>query len=389
MVQTKPQRLLSLDVLRGITIAGMITVNNPGSWSYVYAPLQHAAWNGLTPTDLVFPFFMFIMGVSMYISYKKFDFQFSKQTFLKLLRRSLLLFLIGLGLNYFGLFCRTLSALRAEDFSFGEKLLTAGVYKLSELRILGVLQRLALVSFFGSLILLTVKQKFVPWLAAIILLVYGIVMIATHSLELTANNIVAVIDRAVLGEAHMYRMGDIRFDPEGLFSTIPCIAHVLIGVMAGRMIDTNLLVEKIERLFILGTVLLFGGFLLSYGLPINKSLWSSSYVLVTCGLAAQLFALLIWIIDLKGHRRWSLFFESFGVNPMAIFVLGGMISVLMTSIGFTLGDTYYTIKGYIYSELLVPFAGNYLGSLLFALLFIALCWSIAHTMYKKKIYIKI
>ena len=154
----KAQRLLALDVLRGITIAGMIMVNNPGSWGFVYAPLQHAAWNGLTPTDLVFPFFMYIMGVSMYLSYQKFDFRFSGASFFKLLRRSVLLFLIGIGLGWLSLSLRQWNSLRTEELDFFSRLLQS-VSAFDKIRILGVLQRLALVSFFGTLIILTFKQN--------------------------------------------------------------------------------------------------------------------------------------------------------------------------------------------------------------------------------------
>ncbi|MDD3406426.1 MAG: DUF1624 domain-containing protein [Sphingobacteriia bacterium] len=390
MAQPTSSRLLSLDVLRGITIAGMITVNNPGSWSHIYAPLKHAAWNGLTPTDLVFPFFMFIMGVSMYLSYKKFDFKFSKQTFFKLLRRSVLLFLIGLGLNYFGLICRGFASLREADMGFGDKLLQVFIYNLEKLRILGVLQRLALVSFFGSLTILLVRPKRIPWLIGGILIVYWVLMVASNSLELTTANWIAVVDNAILGASHMYKMGGIAFDPEGLLSTFPCIAHVLLGVTAGRIIDSDKDNSiRIQRLFIFGTIILFIGYLIDYSFPINKSLWSSSYVLVTCGLASLLLSLLIWIIDINGKRKWCVFFESFGINPMAIFVLAGIISNLLGNIGFTYAGTYMSIKGFIYNVCLVPPFGEIFGSLVFAILFIVLCWSIAHILYKKKIYIKI
>ncbi len=384
-------RLLSLDILRGFTIAGMLMVNNPGSWSHIYAPLRHAEWNGITPTDLVFPFFMFIMGVSMYISYSKFDFKFSQTTFFKLLRRSALLFLIGLGLNYFGLFCRTLSsAIVAGELGFGESLYQAGIASLSKLRIMGVLQRLALVSFCGSFILLTVRQKKLKWIIASILLIYTVVMVGTESLSLSMDSIVAKVDLAIFGADHLYKTGGIPFDPEGLFSTIPCIAHVLIGVIAGSiMSQTKDLNIKALNLFIYGSVVMIFGFLWDYAMPMNKIIWSSSYVLVTCGLASLLLGLLVWIIDVKWKKRWAIFFKSFGVNPMAIFVMGGIISILISTIGFHYNGKFISIKGFIYSECLSPIFGNTLGSLAFAILFIIVCWRIAHHLMRKKIYIKI
>jgi len=389
-----PSRLLSLDVLRGITISGMIMVNNPGSWGKIYTPLEHAQWNGLTPTDLVFPFFMFIMGVSMFLSYKKFDFKLSGKTFTKLLRRSVLLFLIGLAIGWFSLFCRGLVALRTEDMSLLDKIGHAA-YNFENMRILGVLQRLALVSFFGSLIVLTFKPKRIPWLIGFILLFYWILMAVTGSYFENDYSLVSIIDHAVLGVTHMYSemLPDgtkVVFDPEGLLSTLPCIAHVLLGFMAGKLIseskDNN---QRIQKLFIFGTIILFLGFLLDYAFPINKKIWSSSFVLTTCGLASLLLGLLVWIIDIKGKKKWSVFFESFGVNPMFIYVIAGIISILLGNIGFMYYGEWHSTKGFIYTEWLNPVFGDYLGSLVFALLFVTLNWFIGHILYKKKIYIKL
>jgi len=387
-------RLLSLDVLRGITIAGMIMVNNPGSWGKIYTPLEHAQWNGLKPTDLVFPFFMFIMGVSMFLSYKKFDFKLSGKTFTKLLRRSFLLFLIGLAIGWFSLFCRGLVALRSEDMSLLDKIGHAA-NNFENMRILGVLQRLALVSFFGSLIVLTFKPKRIPWLIGFILLFYWILMAVTGSYSENDSSLVSIIDHAILGVTHMYSemLPDgtkVIFDPEGLLSTLPCIAHVLLGFMAGKLIseskDNN---QRIQKLFIFGTIILFLGFLLDYAFPINKKIWSSSFVLTTCGLASLLLGLLVWIIDIKGKKKWSVFFESFGVNPMFIYVIAGIISILLGNIGFMYYGEWHSTKGFIYTEWLNPVFGDYLGSLVFALLFVTLNWFIGHILYKKKIYIKL
>jgi len=387
-------RLLSLDVLRGITISGMIMVNNPGSWGKIYTPLEHAQWNGLTPTDLVFPFFMFIMGVSMYLSYKKFDFKLSGKTFTKLFRRSVLLFLIGLAIGWFSLFCRGLVGLRLEDMPILDKIAHAA-NNFENLRILGVLQRLALVSFFGSLTVLIFKPKHIPWLIGFILLFYWILMGVTGSYFENDASLISIIDRAVLGTTHMYgeALPDgsrIIFDPEGLLSTLPCIAHVLLGFLAGKLIseskDNN---QRIQKLFIFGTIILFLGFLLDYGFPINKKIWSSSFVLATCGLASLLLGLLVWIIDIKGKKQWSVFFESFGVNPMFIYVMAGIISILLGNVGFMYYGEWLSTKGFIYTQWLSPVFGDYLGSLVFALLFVTLNWFIGHILYKKKIYIKL
>lgn len=392
--KTVPARLLSLDVMRGITISGMIMVNNPGSWGSIYAPLGHAKWNGLTPTDLVFPFFMFIMGVSMYLSYKKFDFKISKQTFTKLLRRSVLLFLIGLAIGWFSLFMRQLNGLRGEEMTVFAKI-WAAISDIEHLRILGVLQRLALVSFFGSLTVLLVKPKRIPWLIGFILLFYWILIAATNSYAASNDSIIAIIDRAVLGATHMYTetLADgtvIPFDPEGILSTLPGIAHVLLGFWAGKLIsETKDLGGKIQSLFIFGTIILFLGFLLDYGFPINKKIWSSSFVLTTCGLGSLLLGLLIWIIDIKHKKNWSVFFESFGVNPMFIYVVAAFLSILLGNIGFMNMGEWTSLKGFIYAEWLSPVFGNYLGSLVFALCFVIINWFIGHILYKKKIYIKL
>lgn len=394
MEKVNSARLLSLDVLRGITIAGMMLVNNPGSWSYVYAPLAHAPWDGLTPTDLVFPFFVFIMGVSMYLSYKKMDFRLSKDSFVKLTRRSVLLFLIGLAMGYLGLSMRQYNALRSEELAFTTQLWQA-MSSLENLRIMGVLQRLALISFFGTLSILLVRPRFIPWLAGGLLVIYWGIIGFFDSYTLSENNIISVIDQAIFGATHMYKTPNIEgvrivFDPEGLLSTLPCIAHVLIGFWAGKLMsESKDLHRKIEVLFIMGTILSFAGFLLDYGFPINKNTWSSSFVLTTSGLAALLLALLIWIIDIKGQKKWSVFFEAYGVNPMFVFVAGGVITILTSNIGFQYQGVWTSLKTFAYKHMLQPALGDYPGSLVFALGFVFICWLIAHYLYKKKIYIKL
>lgn len=388
------QRLLSLDVMRGITIAGMIMVNNPGSWSYVYAPLGHAQWNGLTPTDLVFPFFMFIMGVSMYFSYKKLDFRLSKDSFIKLTRRSVLLFFIGLALAWLSLSMRQFNAMREEEIGLFAHLWES-VGNLENLRIPGVLQRLALVSLFGTLTVLIVRPKFIPLLAAAILLIYWILIALTNSYDMSEQSIIAIVDRAIFGITHMYKdtMPDgtrISFDPEGIVSTLPCIAHVLLGFMAGKIISENKhLEDKVLKLSIFGIIIMFAGFLLDYGFPINKKIWTSSYVLVTCGLASLMLGLLLWIIDIKGKKKWSIFFESFGVNPLFVYAFGALLTILTGNIGFMLRGEWVSLKGYFYSQILQPTFGDFPGSLIFALLFVCVCWVVGHILYKKKIYIKL
>ena len=271
MNKTVNKRLLALDILRGITIAGMIMVNNPGSWGSIYAPLGHAQWNGLTPTDLVFPFFMFIMGISTYISLRKYNFEFSNQAAWKIMKRTIVIFAIGLGIAWFSRFCRTWNALSVEDISFWSQLWKS-VWTFDTIRILGVMQRLALCYGATALIALTMKHKNIPYLIATLLIGYFFVLLFGNGFEYNETNIVSVVDRAILGTQHMYK--DNGIDPEGLLSTIPAIAHVLIGFCCGKLLmEVKDIDVKIQRLFLIGTILTFAGFLLSYGCPINKKIW--------------------------------------------------------------------------------------------------------------------
>lgn len=388
------KRILALDILRGITIAGMIMVNNPGSWSHIYAPLSHAQWNGLTPTDLIFPFFMFIMGISTYISLKKYDFRFSYPALRKILKRTVLIFLIGMAIGWFSRFCYYWAS-APEGLSFGEKLWNAS-WTFDRLRILGVMQRLGICYGATAIIALTMKHRHIPCLIATLLIGYFILLLCGNGFAYNDTNILSVVDRAILTPAHMYK--DNGIDPEGLVSTIPSIAHVLLGfcvgglMLAGGKANENradMLNSHLIKLFLVGTILTFAGFLLSYGCPINKKIWSPTFVLVTCGLASSFLALLIWIIDVKGYKKWSMFFESFGINPLFMYVLGGVLSILFGSITFPWDGGSISIHGFLYRILLMPVFGETGGSLAYALVFVALNWCIGYQLYKRKIYIKI
>lgn len=382
-------RLLSLDVLRGITIAGMIMVNNPGSWSYVYTPLGHAQWNGLTPTDLVFPFFMFIMGISTYISLRKFGFKPDKKTIFKIIKRTVVIFAIGLGLGWLSLSFRTFNNLGDAALSGLERFLQA-ISNFENLRILGVMQRLAITYCITSLVAIFVKHKYIPVIIVAALVAYAILLFVGNGFDFSEDNIISRIDRSVLGVSHMYKDSGIAMDPEGLISSISAATHVLIGFCCGQV----LLTIKHNRnctlqLFIIGTIMMFSGFLLAYGCPINKKIWSPTFVITTCGLACTLLALLVWIVDVKGYKSWSIFFESFGVNPLFVYVLAGVLSVLLTNIGFMYNGAMISIKNIVYQIVLQPLFGDYPGSLLYALLFLAIIWLVGNILYKKKIYIKI
>lgn len=399
----KPKkRLLSLDVLRGITIAGMILVNNPGTWSHIYAPLQHAAWNGCTPTDLVFPFFVFCMGIAMYISYGKFNYELNLKTFSKLLTRGLLIILIGWALSWYGMFMRQITT----DHTFAYAI---WYYPIEHLRFLGVFPRLGLITIFGTLLMLTCKPRNCLWVSLGLLVVYCILQSVTNSFELNEANMESVVDLLVLGDNHIYHLGGIPFDPEGILSTIPAVAHALIGVWVGRLImhcHDNW--DKVTRVLLAGAVMLLFGFCLDYAYPINKSMWSASYVFVTCGLASLLLGILIWILDIRlpelnsvepatrmqrfQHgfaNRWYKFFECFGVNPLFIFCLSAIFVNTMNNIRFTFRDEVYNVWSFWYKVCMQPLFGDTGGSLASALSLILVLWLIAHILYRKKIYIKL
>ena len=395
---TKSSRILAIDILRGITIAGMILVNNPGNWGRIFAPFEHAEWNGMTPTDLVFPFFMFVMGMCIYIAMKKFDFTCNKSTVYKITKRMVLIYLVGLAIGCFAKFCfRWASPL--EEASFGEQLWYM-VWPFDSIRLTGVLARLAICYGITALLAVTVKHKNLPYIIVTLLVGYFIILMVGNGFAYDETNILSIADRAVLTDAHMYH--DNGIDPEGLLSTLPSIAHTLLGFMVGSLlfkttdkhsehtdVRIGIILSKVVPLFVVGTILIFSGFLLSYGCPLNKKVWSPTYVLVTCGLASTLLALLIWLIDVKGYRRWSKFFEVFGVNPLFLFVLSDLFAIVFGAFRFTVNGTQTSIIGFMYNHVLSPIFGEYGGSLAYAVLFLLLNWCIGYQLYKRKIYIKL
>ena len=381
------KRLLSLDILRGITIAGMLLVNNPGTWSYIYRPLEHAEWIGLSPTDLVFPFFVFCMGVSMAFSLKKFNYRLSGPLMGKIVRRTVILFLIGWAVQWFGHLVRGLC--KGDPF-------VEAVNNLDTLRYLGVFQRLALVYFFGSLCAVLFKRGFIPWLVGGILVAYALILGLGNGYDFSLDNIIAQIDNSVLGTNHMYHESaygeQISFDPEGILSTLPCIAHVLIGYLVGRMIlAVHNNTERVTTMLLWGTLMLLAGWLLQYGIPCGKKMWSSTFVMITCGMAMCIQAMLIHFVDIKGNKGgWARFFESFGVNPLALYLLGTILAILFGAIpiGHDAEGGNITIHSAVYNGL-KWFCNEYMASALYAIAFVLLNWIIGHILYKKKIYIKI
>ncbi|WP_407401699.1 acyltransferase family protein [Sodaliphilus sp.] len=379
------KRLLAVDILRGITVAGMLLVNNPGSWGHLYTPLEHAEWIGLTPTDLVFPFFMFVMGVSMFFSLRKFNFKLSGGVLLKICRRTVLLFLIGWMVQWFGMWLRSLYN---PDVTFFDVMF-------AKLRILGVFQRLALVYFFGSMVAVLFKQRFIPWIIGIILVAYAVILGMGQGYDFTSDNILCRFDTAVLGEDHMYHESaggiTLALDPEGILSTLPCIAHVLIGLMVGKCLtEVHDNRDRIVQITVWGGVMLLVGWLLQYGIPCAKKAWTSSYVLITCGMASSVLAMLIYAIDVKGHNKWCRFFQSFGVNPLFCYLLGSIFAIAFGTIRLGMdGDTPITIKSMLYHMWQAVTTTDEAASCLYAITFVLITWCFGYILYKKKIYIKI
>lgn len=361
------ERLLSLDVFRGITIFFMIIVNTPGSWNYVYSPLRHASWEGCTPTDLVFPFFVFIVGLSMVFSFSKLEDQSKSQIALKIFKRTALIFLVGLFLNWFPFFHKNIA----------------------DLRIMGVLQKIALSYGGAALIVLYLGKHWLPFITGFILLAYWLLMAnfggdVPYGLE---ENFVRAIDLKIFGAEHLYGGFGMPFDPEGLIGCIPSIATVLLGYIFGRRI---LELESKERLVqeytIAGIVLVGVGILWGLGFPIIKALWTSSYVLYTAGLALLVFAILIYIIDIAEFKKWTKPFRVFGLNPLFAYALSGLIFRLFIYV-FKFDDT--NPYAWAYSNVFQTLFGNHLGSLFQAIVYGSIIWFFTWLLYRKKIVIKL
>lgn len=374
------ERLHSLDIFRGMVIAAMILVNNPGSWDYVYRPLDHAAWNGLTPTDLIFPFFIVIMGISTAFSLEKYNYHWSGKAVWKIVRRTLIFLLIGYGTGWLSRFIH-----RIYDGSAA-----AALNNFDTARIMGVMVRLALVYLLVSILVLSVPHKALPWISAALLVGYSIVLLTGHGFELSERNILSVIDRAVLTPQHMYQ-GDLPFDPEGVLSTIPAAAQGIIGFLCGKMIlQKKENPARMKRLFLSGFGMAVIGWALSYGIPINKKVWSPTFVLVTSGIAFLNLAFLIWLVDEKGKRHWLTFFESFGMNAMFMFLVSTVMSILLDGILLHTGNGILSIWGAFYFYGTLSWIRNpYFASLCDSLVYVMVMWLFSWPLYRKKIFIKI
>jgi predicted acyltransferase len=366
-------RLVSLDVFRGITIAGMVLVNNPGTWSSIYWPLQHAEWHGWTPTDLVFPFFLFIVGVSITLAFARRveEGTVRRDLYLKVIKRTAIIFGLGLFLNGFPYF------------------------QLGTIRIAGVLQRIAICYLVASLIFLTTKIRTQFLIAIALLIIYCLVMTRFAAPgyapgDLTKEgSIASFVDRVLLGP-QIWRQGKV-YDPEGLLSTIPAVATTLLGILTGHWLRSERSqIEKVVGMFVAGALCVALGWAWNPFFPINKALWTSSYVLFTAGLALQFLALCYWLIDIKGYRRWAWPFDVFGVNALALFVGSALMVKLMGLIKLDRGDgTQISSQGWIFRKFFLSWATSINASLAYAIAFILLWLFLMWLLYRKRIYIKV
>lgn len=368
-------RYLALDVLRGLTIALMILVNTPGSWSTIYAPFKHAAWHGFTITDLVFPTFLFVVGNAMSFSMRKFNEQGDAVFLTKVFKRFILIFIFGLLLNAFPFVDRVDGELALKDFS--------------SIRIMGVLQRIALCYLFASLIVRYLKFKGAIISGVVLLLGYWAIMYIfgdaaePYSLH---ENAALKFDLMLIPPENLYRGFGIAFDPEGLLSTFPAIVNVIAGYVAGVFIQksgNNL--TTVWKLSIAGVIFVLLGEAWDLVFPINKPIWTSSYVLYTIGWDLLLISALIWIIEVVSFKKWTYFFEVFGRNPLFIYVMSGVFVMLMSII--LIGDS--SMKSWIYENLYLSWLGGYNASLLFAVTYVLLLWLMGYWMDKKNVYIKV
>ncbi len=359
------KRIESVDFLRGFTIAAMILVNTPGTEDHVYAPFRHAEWHGLTPTDLIFPFFLFIVGISIYFAYK--NKPNAKSTYKKILIRSLKLVGLGLILNWF---------IPCAPF----------IGEWETLRFPGVLQRIGIVFFVSAILYLNCNWKTLLGISITILVGYwlflGYVPLPDGSLptfDRAANNWAMYIDSNILG-SHMYKTD---YDPEGFFSTFPAIVSCLFGILIGRLLD--MLNNRVILLFGSAILFLIAGYILNVWFPINKAIWSSSFVLVTCGWGTLILGIIYYLTDVRKVKIGSIF-KYAGMNAITVYFLSSFISSIFYQT--ETGDT--NIHSWLYDTIFNHgFLSDKFSSLLYALVVVGFYLGLGYIMYRKKIFIKV
>jgi predicted acyltransferase len=373
-------RLVSLDVFRGITIAAMTLVNEPGTWNAVYPPLLHAEWNGATPADWIFPFFLFIVGVSIAFSFGKYRVEGpGAAVYRKIARRTALLFALGLLLNIFPVY----------------NLWTGLWFDPGHVRILGVLQRIAICYLIAALMFLGTRWRTQVAFAMVLLLGYWVLMTlapppgcdTTSTLDVPCN-LGGYVDRAVLGLNHMWNQSQV-VDPEGVLSTIPAIATTILGLLIGQWLRSVPNKRKVQWMLGAGAALFAIGWLWSFAFPLNKNLWTSSYVLYTGGLATVFLTGLYWLVDLKGYKGWAVPFVIFGTNSIALYAGSSLFAMMLNVVEVDMGDSTQTLQERIFNEWFLPYGEPMNASLMFATAFLLVWLVLIWLMYRKRLFVKI
>lgn len=369
-------RYLALDVFRGLTLAFMIIVNTPGSWNALYAPLAHASWHGFTPTDLVFPTFLFVVGNAMSFAMKKLNEMPAGQFYRKVIKRTLLIFLVGWLLNAFPFY----------DLGPSGEIIWKN---LTEVRLLGVLQRIALCYFFAAIILYWGGER-LGWIfsGAALLLYWPILYFFgdTGDPYSLATNAATKLDLALIGAERLYMGEGIPFDPEGLLSTLTSIVNVIAGYLVGKMIQKKgNTVKTVQTLLVAGIVLIAASYAWDLVFPINKKIWTSPYVLLTVGWDLLILAVLIFWIEVRNQKSWTYFFVVFGRNPLMLYVFAWVLMDILSMI--PMGGT--SLRAVIYENLYTSWLSPKNASFLFAISYMFVIWLIGLWMDRKKIYIKL
>lgn len=365
-------RYLPFDVLRGLTVALMIVANTPGNGPTTYAPLLHSPWHGFTIIDLIFPTFMFVVGNALSVTLEKYAAMGNSAALRKILQRTFIIFLLGYLICWFPFFLQD----------------EAGGYlpwPISETRIPGVLQRIALGYGCAALILHYGKTRGAAIFSVVALLGYWFILhrFGDYTLE---GNAVLKLDRFVFGDAHLYHGEGVAFDPEGILSTLPAIVNVIAGYFAGCFIRrAGGSRGTLIRLVAAGIVCIVVALCWNPFFPINKKIWTSSYVLLSTGLDLLILSALAYVIDIRRRRQWTYFFEVFGRNTLFIYALAETGATALSYI--RAGDT--SLYSWIYASLFQSWAGDYNGSLLFAVSWMLICWGVGYLLDKKKIYIRV
>ena len=359
------QRQISLDIFRGLTLAAMLLVNNPGTWSAVYPPLLHAEWHGLTPTDLVYPFFMFIVGAALFHSMK--NVPAGVIPWAKIVKRTVLLFLIGVGLNVFPF--------------------TA---PLTEWRIMGVLQRIALCYGVAAVLVCVLDKKQLLVLSAIILIGYWLILLIVQDPFSLESNLVRQWDLVLLGSSHLYQGYGVAFEPEGMLSCLPAVVSVLAGYFTSDMLEHKPTASaKVKGLFVWGLSALAAALIWQFWFPINKPLWTSTYVLITSAFAWFSLAAIIYIHDIRNISKGFQWLLVYGSNPLFIYVLSILFSRTISLISWTNeSGNAVTLKNAIYT-FFNGFLSPINASLLFAVVVVGIFYLVSAWLYKRKIFIKL